>query len=60
MINIKNWVYQQISHPDRIALPIMTHPGIELIGQTVKEAVQENAIHARAVKMLSDGYPTGM
>ncbi|HWS00639.1 MAG TPA: uroporphyrinogen decarboxylase family protein [Prolixibacteraceae bacterium] len=58
MININNWVKQQISNKERIALPIMTHPGIEMIGKTVKEAVQDGEVHALAIEKLSEVYPT--
>jgi len=58
MINIHNWVTDQINHPERIALPIMTHPGIEMIGRSVKEAVQDGKVHAQAIRKLSEVYPT--
>ncbi|MCK9414234.1 MAG: uroporphyrinogen decarboxylase family protein [Prolixibacteraceae bacterium] len=58
MIDIKNWVSEQISNPERIALPIMTHPGIEMIGRKVREAVQDGEVHAMAIKKLNEIYPT--
>jgi hypothetical protein len=30
LIDIKSWVDQQIKNNTRIAIPIMTHPGIEM------------------------------
>ena len=57
MININNWVKQQINSPTRIAIPIMTHPGIEMIGKKVKDAVQDGEIHARAIQRLNEVYP---
>ena len=50
MINMKSWIAQQIESKNRISIPIMTHPGIEMIGKTVKEAVQSGEVHARAIK----------
>lgn len=58
MININDWIKQQISNQERIAIPIMTHPGIEMIGKTVKEAVQDGVVHAMAIKKLNEVYPT--
>jgi len=58
MINIKNWVSQQISSKDRIAIPIMTHPGIEMIGKTVEDAVRDGEVHAMAIKKINEVYPT--
>ena len=33
------WIDQILNSKKKIAIPIMTHPGIEAIGKTVKEAV---------------------
>jgi uroporphyrinogen decarboxylase len=57
MINMNNWVIQQLQSPYRIAIPIMTHPGIELIGKKVKDAVQNGKIHAKAIDKLNETYP---
>lgn len=35
----------------------MTHPGIELIGRTVKEAVTDGQVHADAICALNEKYP---
>lgn len=39
--NMKQWVGELIASPDRAALPIMTHSGIELIGHSVRDAVTD-------------------
>jgi len=57
MININSWVSEQICNKERIAIPIMTHPGIELIGKKVKDAVQNGEVHALAIKRLNEVYP---
>lgn len=57
MININSWVSQQINNKQRIAIPIMTHPGIEMIGKKVKDAVQNGDVHALAIKRLNEVYP---
>jgi uroporphyrinogen decarboxylase len=36
----------------------MTHPGIEMIGETVRNAVQDGKVHAKAIKKLNEIYPT--
>ena len=43
--NMKQWVGELIASPDRAALPIMTHSGIELIGHSVRDAVTLSLIH---------------
>lgn len=40
------------------AVPVMTHPGIELIGETVLKAVTDGETHHRAIKALAEAYPT--
>jgi uroporphyrinogen decarboxylase len=46
-----------IRQPQRIAIPIMTNPGIELIGRSVYEAVTDGRIHFEAVRALDAKYP---
>jgi len=41
-----------------LALPIMTHPGIEALGYTVREAVSNGQIHFEAIKFLSEKFET--
>ena len=42
----------------RVALPIMTHPGIEMIGKTVREAVTDGQVHFEAIKALAERFPS--
>lgn len=56
MINMKAWADHLIESKERIAIPIMTHPGIEMIGQNVQNAVQSGEIHAAAIKKLNEKY----
>jgi uroporphyrinogen decarboxylase len=58
MINMKSWINQQLSNKTRISIPIMTHPGIELIGKKVIDAVQDGEVHAQAIKKLAEVYPS--
>jgi uroporphyrinogen decarboxylase len=58
MINMKSWINQQLSNKTRISIPIMTHPGIEMIGKSVKDAVQNGEVHAQAIKKLAEVYPS--
>lgn len=57
MINMKEWAHGVMTNPQRVAIPIMTHPGIELCGYTVKQAVTDGEIHAEAIRKLNDVYP---
>ena len=55
---MKNWITEIINQPRRIAIPILTHPGIEMIGKTVLDAVTNGKVHAEAIKALNDRYPS--
>ncbi len=57
MRNMKEWCREVMASPERIAIPIMTHPGIELCGKTVKQAVTNGEIHAEAIRKLNEVYP---
>ena len=52
------WAARLIADRRVAAVPIMTHPGIELTGRTVLEAVSDGRVHADAVKALADKYPS--
>jgi len=57
-MDINQWITKVINHPERIAIPIMTHPGIEMIGKSVLDAVTMGQVHADAIKALNDRYPS--
>ena len=56
--DMKEWVADVIDRKEVTALPIMTHPGIEMNGETVSRAVRDGSIHAEAVETLSRRYPS--
>lgn len=57
-IHIKNWASAIILQKERIAIPIMTHSGIEMIGKRVLDAVTSGKIHYEAIRVLSEKYPS--
>lgn len=57
-INMRQWVADVISQKTVTALPVMTHPGIELNGNTVRQAVSDGRVHCDAVMTLTRRYPT--
>ena len=57
-MNIRQWCQDIIQRPDRVAIPIMTHPGIEELSYTVRQAITDGDIHAKAIKYLALRYPT--
>lgn len=55
-MNMTQWVADIISQREVKAVPVMTHPGIEINGHTVREAVSDGRIHADAVLALAKKY----
>ncbi len=53
---MKTWIDSILTSKQRIALPIMTHPGIEAIGKTVKEAVSDGQVHYEAIKSVAEQF----
>lgn len=56
--NMKQWEKDLIANNKVAAIPIMTHPGIELIGKTVRDAVTDGQVHYEAIKALYEKYPS--
>ena len=57
-MNVKNWIKDVINSPVRLAVPVMTHPGIEMIGKTILEAVTDGHVHFAAVKAVNERFPS--
>ncbi|MDD4968501.1 MAG: uroporphyrinogen decarboxylase family protein [Paludibacter sp.] len=55
---MQNWINSILSSEKRIALPFMTHPGIEVIGKSVREAVSDGQVHFQAIKAVSEQFDT--
>ena len=55
-MNMKQWVADVIRQQEVMAVPVMTHPGIEQNGHTVSEAVSDGCVHADAVLTLTKKY----
>lgn len=58
VMDMKKWVSDLIQRKEVTAMPVMTHPGIELNGNTVREAVSNGRVHAEAVIALAERYPS--
>ena len=56
--NMKQWAKDLIANNKVAAIPIMTHPGIELIGKTVRDAVTDGQVHYEAIKALYEKSPS--
>ncbi len=56
-IDMKKWISEIRKQKERVAVPVMTHPGIELIGKNVLDAVSNGEIHHQAIMALEQKYP---
>lgn len=57
-ISMKEWITGVIQNDKTVAVPVMTHPGIELTGKSVREACCDGKTHFEAIKALAGKYPT--
>ncbi|MCX6150940.1 MAG: uroporphyrinogen decarboxylase family protein [Ignavibacteriales bacterium] len=57
-LNMNDWKKSIIESKERKAMPVMTHPGIEIIGAKIKDAVQNGTVHYNAVKAVAEKYPS--
>lgn len=55
---MKTWIDEIMDSPRRVAIPIMTHPGIEAIGKRVIDAVKDGQTHYEAIRYVMDHYNT--
>lgn len=56
-MNTAQWIETLVGQKTRTAIPIMTHPGIELIGKRVIDAVTDGETHFRAIEALARRWP---
>ena len=56
--NMRQWMADIIQRKEVVAIPVMTHPGIELNGNTVRQAVCDGQLHYKAVMTLAKRYPS--
>lgn len=55
---MNQWTEKIITTPQRAAIPIMTHPGIEALGYKVTDAVKNGEVHYQAIQYLAEHYPS--
>lgn len=57
--NMKEWVKECISNPVKKPMPILSFPGVQIIGHTVEELVKSGELQAQCMKAIADRFPTG-
>lgn len=56
-LDMKKWSNNLIKKSGHVAIPIMTNPGIELIGKTIYDAVTDGKVHHEAIMALNERFP---
>ncbi len=56
-MNTTQWIQSLIAERRCPVIPIMTHPGIELLGKKVIDAVTDGQIHFEAIDALNRRFP---
>lgn len=55
---MSKWIENIFANNKRVAVPVLTHPGIEALGYKVVDAVTDGKKHYEAIKYLADHYPS--
>lgn len=58
--NMKEWVAEYINNPVKKAMPILSFPGVQIIGHTVDEMVRSGELQAQCMKAIADRFDTGV
>lgn len=56
-MNISKWIEDIITSDKSLSMPIMTHPGIELLGKKVLDVVTDGEVHFQAIHALNERFP---
>ncbi len=58
-MNMKKWLEEYMSAPVKKAMPILSFPGVQIIGHTVEELVKSADLQAQCMKAIADRFDTG-
>lgn len=58
--NMKQWLRDYMADPVKKAMPILSFPGVQIIGHTVEELVKSGELQAECMKAISDRFDTGV
>ncbi len=58
--NMREWMEQYRRNPSKKAMPILSFPGIQLIGHTVEEVVKSGELQAKCMQAIAERFDTGV
>lgn len=56
-MNMKTWIKEQFDTPIKKAMPILSFPGVQIIGHTVEELVRDGHLQALCMEAIAKRYP---
>lgn len=57
--NMKQWAYDYIHAPEKKAMPILSFPGVQIIGHTVDQLIRSGELQAQCMQAVSERFDTG-
>ncbi len=57
--NMKQWVTELIECKEKLPIPILSFPCVQLLGVSVKELISNSNLQAKGMKAVADRVPTG-
>ena len=57
-MNMNQWLTECLNNPGKAPLPVLSFPGIQIIGTTVPELVHSSELQANCMVAIASRYPT--
>ncbi len=57
-MDMNQWIKECLNEANKRPMPVLSFPGIHLIGTNVEELVRDGELQARCMKAIADRYPT--
>ncbi|MDR1061991.1 MAG: uroporphyrinogen decarboxylase family protein [Clostridiales bacterium] len=57
-MNAEKWISEAIAAKAKTPMPVLSFPGVQIIGKSVSELVRDGALQARCMKAIADRYET--
>jgi len=57
--NMRQWVSDTIAAPAKQATPILSFPGVQLLGISVRDLISDSTLQANGMKAVADRTPAG-
>jgi len=58
-LNMKEWMESCLENPVKKPIPILSFPGVQIIGHTVEELTKSGELQAQCMKAIAERFDTG-